>query len=115
MIFTRKSLFTAVIATFIASGCDTDELRDYSINPQTVNQIGLNYLFTPSLLSAASGGAGFDNNRYIDWRTNIGMCSYAIQHLATAGFNAPGDKYLERPGTPDFQASSAPFQVLYNR
>ena len=71
----RKFIITAVIATIAGTGCNTEELQEFSINPQTVNEINLNFLFTPAQLSAASGGAGFKGNRYIDSRTNIGMCS----------------------------------------
>jgi hypothetical protein len=69
----------------------------------------LNYLFTAAELGIASNGSSGDN-RFTDWRTNIGMASYAIQQLANAGGGiAPGDKYTE-----DFETSSAPFEFYYN-
>lgn len=88
------------------SSCNTDELQDLNIDPQAINTIDLNFLFTSAQLGAASGGSRGDN-RYIDWRTNIRMCGYAIQHLATAN-NEPGDKF-----TDDAETSSAPFQFIF--
>ncbi|QMU26980.1 SusD/RagB family nutrient-binding outer membrane lipoprotein [Adhaeribacter radiodurans] len=91
------------------AGCDTDELHNLNVNPQAVNQIDLNYLFTASELGIASNGSAGDN-RFIDWRTNIGMTAYAIQHLANAGGGiAPGDKYQD-----NFETASAPFEFTYN-
>ena len=97
------------LAVFLPlSSCNTDKLQDLNINPQAVNQINMNFLFTAAQLSNASGGATGDN-RYIDWRTNIGMCAYAIQHLGNAGGGiAPGDKYTE-----NFETNHAPFFWLY--
>lgn len=90
------------------SACNRSELTDLNINPQALNTIDLNFLFTSAQLGAASGGSAGDN-RYIDWRTNIGMCSYAIQHLANAGGGIdPGDKY-----TDNFETSNAPFEFIY--
>ncbi|PSR55977.1 SusD/RagB family nutrient-binding outer membrane lipoprotein [Adhaeribacter arboris] len=90
------------------ASCDTEELHDLNINPQAVDQIDLNYLFTTSELGIASNGSAQDN-RFIDWRTNIGMTAYAIQHLANAGGGiAPGDKY-----TDNFETASAPFEFTY--
>lgn len=100
------TLFTAILA----AGCNTDELRDLNINPQTVEEVNLNFLFTAAELGAASGGSAGDN-RYIDWRTNIGLAAYAIQQLACGscpGGIAPGDKY-----TDNAESSSAPFEFLY--
>jgi hypothetical protein len=98
-------------AAFLAGlviGCNTDELKDLNINPQAKNTIDVNFLFTSAELGAASGGSAGDN-RYIDWRTNIGMASYAIQHLANAGGGIdPGDKYTHNPET-----ASAPFEFIY--
>ncbi|PSL07688.1 SusD/RagB family nutrient-binding outer membrane lipoprotein [Cecembia rubra] len=89
-------------------GCDTDSLHDLNINPQAVNQVDLNFIFTAAQLGSASGGSAGDN-RYIDWRTNIGMTAYLIQHLANAGGGiAPGDKYIE-----NFESNNAPFEFWY--
>lgn len=104
-----NKIFLAVLLTCIlVAGCNTDELKELNINPQAVNQINLNFLFTAAQLGSASGGSAGDN-RYIDWRTNIGMFSFAIQHLANAGGGiAPGDKY-----TDNFETSNAPFEFIY--
>ena len=102
-----------MIGVLTFSACNTEELRDFSLNPQAVNEINLNFFLTPALLSAASGGAMGDN-RFIDWRTNIGMCSYAIQHLASIGsFFDTGDKYMDRLGGRDYESFEAPFISLY--
>lgn len=102
-------LSTALLIVCIAS-CDTEELHDLNINPQTVDQIDVNFLFTSAELGAAAGGSAGDN-RYIDWRTNIGMAAYAMQHLACGdcpGGISPGDKY-----THNAETSAAPFEFIY--
>ena len=97
------------LAVILVSGCDTNELHDLNINPQALNQIDLNLIFTSTELAIASNGTTGDN-RYIDWRTNIGMCAYAIQQLANAGGGiAPGDKY-----TVNAETNAAPFDFTYN-
>lgn len=104
-----KKYITLVAAAFFVNGCNTKDLQDLNINPQAVNQIDLNFLFTTAELGIASGGSAGDN-RYIDWRTNIGMFGYAIQHLANAGGGiAPGDKY-----TNNGETNAAPFEFTYN-
>jgi hypothetical protein len=97
------------LAVVLTAGCDTKELHDLNINPQALNEINLNLIFTSAELGIASNGTSGDN-RYIDWRTNIGMCAYAIQQLANAGGGiAPGDKYMVNAET-----NSAPFDFSYN-
>ncbi|MGK2864679.1 MAG: SusD/RagB family nutrient-binding outer membrane lipoprotein [Chitinophagaceae bacterium] len=104
----RKIIFACFIGALFVTGCNKKELQDLNINPQALSNIDLNFLFTSAQLGAASGGSAGDN-RYIDWRTNIGMASFAIQHLANAGGGiAPGDKY-----THNFETSNAPFEFLY--
>lgn len=94
--------------TILVVGCNTDELKELNINPQTVPEIDMNFFFTAAQLGAASSGSSGDN-RYIDWRTNIGMNAYAIQHLANvSGGIAPGDKYQHNAET-----SNAPFEHMY--
>ena len=80
MKYISKLILCTLAVTIGVVGCDTKELHDLNINPQAVNQINLNFLFTPAQLATAAGG-GSGDNRYTDWRTNIGMCSFAIQHL----------------------------------
>jgi hypothetical protein len=96
-----------LLAIILATGCDTNALHDMNINPNAVNQMDMNYFLTAAELGIASGGSRGDN-RYIDWRTNIGMCAHATQQLATAttGLLATGDKYIDN----DPEVNNAPFQ-----
>jgi hypothetical protein len=104
-----KLLIVFAIASFLLTACNTDELQDLNINPQAVTQIDLNFLFTTAELGIASNGSSGDN-RYTDWRTNIGFCSMAIQQLANAGGGiAPGDKYTENAET-----NACIFDFTYN-
>ena len=105
----KTMMLSALLTFFFVVGCDTDELHELNINPQTVPEIDMNFFFTAAQLGAASSGSSGDN-RYIDWRTNIGMCSYAIQHLANGGTGgiAPGDRY-----THNAETSNAPFEHIY--
>ena len=109
MKYLSKLILCALIGTIFVVGCDTKDLHDLNINPQAVNQINLNFMFTPAQLATAAGG-GSGDNRYTDWRTNIGMCAYAIQQLANGGIGgiAPGDRY-----TDNFETAEAPFQFFY--
>ncbi|HEY5744990.1 MAG TPA: SusD/RagB family nutrient-binding outer membrane lipoprotein [Chryseolinea sp.] len=104
----HKYFLTVVLAAIFVAGCDTDSLHELNVSPQFVNELNLNFLFSSAQLGSAAGGSAGDN-RYIDWRTNIGMCGYAIQQLANAGGGiAPGDKYMDNPET-----ASAPFEFLF--
>ncbi|GGH55370.1 hypothetical protein GCM10007423_62820 [Dyadobacter endophyticus] len=97
------------LAVMLVTGCDTKQLHDLNINPQALNTVDLNFIFTSAELGIASNGSTGDN-RYIDWRTNIGMCAYAIQQLANSGGGiAPGDKY-----TVNAETNAAPFEFTYN-
>jgi hypothetical protein len=105
-----RIILSALLVVMFIAGCDTEELHDLNINPQTVDQINVNFLFTSAELGAASGGSAGDN-RYIDWRTNIGLAAYAVQHLACGdcpGGISPGDKY-----THNAESASAPFEFMY--
>lgn len=106
--YIRKKIFSIAIGAALFSGCNKKEFQDLNINPQALNTIDLNFLFTSAQLGAASGGSAGDN-RYIDWRTNIGMASTAMQQLAsTGGISNVGDKYQDNSET-----SSAPFEFIY--
>jgi hypothetical protein len=97
-----------VIIFFLVTGCDTDTLHELNINPQAVSEIDMNYLFAGASLSIASNGFSGDN-RYIDWRTNIGLAGGAIQQLTTSGsISAIGNYYRHNPET-----SAAPFEFSY--
>ncbi|WPP53270.1 SusD/RagB family nutrient-binding outer membrane lipoprotein [Catalinimonas niigatensis] len=109
MKYLNKWIVCTLATVFLVAGCNTDELQDLNINPQAVNQIDLNYLFTSAELSIASQGASGDN-RYTDWRTNIGLASTAIQQLAaTGGIAAAGNFYRHNEET-----SAAPWEFTYN-
>jgi hypothetical protein len=107
-----KFIPVALLAIFLISRCDTDELHDMNINPNALNQMDVNYFFTRAELGLTSGGDRGDN-RYLDWRTNIGMCAHAMQQLATAstGLLSTGDKYLDN----DPEVSAAPFEFWGGR
>lgn len=108
MKYLRKLIYCSAIAAVAFGGCKKDELKNLNINPQAATTIDVNFLFTSAQLGAASGGSRGDD-RYIDWRTNIGMASTAIQHLGTiTGISNNGDKYLENAET-----NSAPFEFIY--
>jgi hypothetical protein len=91
------------------AGCDTKDLQDLNIHPQAVNTIDLNFVFTAAQLGIASGGSAGDN-RYIDWRTNIGYTGYFVQQLGAAGTGGltAGNVYSE-----NFESNNAPFEFLY--
>lgn len=101
-------LSTTVIGLILLTSCNTDELHDLNINPQAVTQIDLNYLFSAAELGIASNGSSGDN-RYIDWRTNIGLCAGAIQQLSTVGgISSNGNYYRHNEET-----ATAPFEFTY--
>jgi hypothetical protein len=104
-----KSILTTVLILSFGTACDTDTLHEMNINPQAVNEIDLHYLFSAAELGIAAQGTSGDN-RYTDWRTNIGLFSTAIQHLATtAGITTAGMYYRHNEET-----ASAPFDFTYN-
>ncbi len=90
----NKIILCALAIVSPLAGCDTDELHDLNINPQALNKVNMNYLFSAAQLGIGNGGSDGDN-RYVDWRTNIGYCAYWMQHLASAGGGGltSGDKY----------------------
>lgn len=92
----NKIIISSLGFLVIMMGCDTKALHDLNINPQAVNEIDMNYLFTEVELGIAAGGSAGDN-RYLDWRTNILWCSTIIQQLATttSGQYGAGDKYFD--------------------
>ena len=106
-----NKIFVLALSTLIPiAGCDTDELHKRNINPQALTTVPMEFLFTAAQLGSASGGSAGDN-RYIDWRTNIGFCGYAIQHLATAGTQGgifPGERY-----TDNVESYNAPWEFIY--
>jgi hypothetical protein len=108
MKYLKKLIFCTVIGASVITSCNKEDLTNLNIDPQALNNINLNFIFTTAQLGAASGGSAGDN-RYIDWRTNIGMAATAIQQVAvTDGIGNAGDKYQHNPET-----SAAPFQFIY--
>jgi hypothetical protein len=69
-------------------------LHELNINPQAVNEINMNYLFSAAELSLAANGFSGDN-RYTDWRTNIGLCGGYVQQLTTfdRDISSSGNRY----------------------
>ncbi len=104
-----RFLLGALLLGFVAVSCDTKELHDMNINPNAVNDIDVNYFLTAAELSLANNGLRDD--RYTDWRTNIGMCAHAIQQLASTstGTISVGDKYSEN----DVEPSNAPWDHMF--
>lgn len=104
-----KLIQSALLIIIVAAGCDTDNLHEMNINPNAVNEIGVTYFLTAAELSA--GNNGLRDDRYTDWRTNIGMCAHAIQHFASTstGTISVGDKYLEN----DVEPSNAPWDHFF--
>jgi hypothetical protein len=98
-----------VLGAGLLVACNKDSFTNLNTDPQSLPTINLNFIFTSAELGAASSGSSGDN-RYIDWRTNIGMTSYAIQHLANAGIGGiyPGDRYTHNPET-----ANAPFEHIF--
>ena len=92
------------LAAVLMTGCDTRELHDLNINPQALNQVDLNFIFTSAELAIASNGSSGDN-RYIDWRTNIGWCAYAM--------GAKGEKVEVDPET--FKIVDGKLYLFYNK
>lgn len=110
MKYTYKAIIgLALGGTLMFSACDTDELHDLNINSQAVNEIDMNFLFTSALLSLCDGGSAGDN-RYVNWRTNIGYTGYWMQHLSTTGTGGldGGDKYID-----NVESDDAPWDFGY--
>jgi hypothetical protein len=87
---------SALFILAMTAGCDTEELHNMNINPNAVQQIDMNYFMTSMLLSESNNGLRDD--RYTDWRTNLGTCATVVQQLATSnsgGMGADGDKYMD--------------------
>jgi hypothetical protein len=104
-----NKIILSILALGTPLACDTDELHDRNINPQALGTVPMEYLFTAAQLGSASGGSAGDN-RYIDWRTNIALCGYAIQQLAHTGVGglAAGDKYID-----NVESYNAPWEFIY--
>jgi len=102
-----KLILSGLLAILLVAGCDTDALHNLNKNPNSVGEINMNYFFTALSLGITNGGSRGDN-RYLDWRTNIGMCAHCTQQMATLaeGGLGMGDKYIDN----DQEVSNAPFE-----
>ncbi|MBK8881544.1 MAG: SusD/RagB family nutrient-binding outer membrane lipoprotein, partial [Bacteroidales bacterium] len=71
-----------------------------------MNEIEMNYFFTAAELGLSDGNPR--GNRYLNWRTNIGMCAHATQQLQYPGTGllCTGDKYIDN----DPEVDNAPFE-----
>jgi hypothetical protein len=108
MNYLRKLIYNTAIATALVSACNTDDLKELNVNPQAAPTIDMNFLLTSVQLGEASGGSQGDN-RYIDWRTNIGIASCTIQELASdGGISDNGDKYGDNE-----ESYTAPWDFIY--
>ncbi len=109
MKYINRLIFIVAAGAGLLTACNKKAFQDINIDPQAQNTIDLNFLFTSAQLGAASGGSSGDN-RYIDWRTNIGIASTAIQQMASiSGIPNTGDKYQDNT-----EATSAPFDFIYS-
>jgi hypothetical protein len=105
----NKLIYFVLVLFIPLIGCDTEELHRLNINPQAVNEIDLNYMFTAAQLGTADGGSAA-GNRYLNWRTNIGYAGLWMQQIASSGtaLNSAGSVYNE-----NFEANNAPWEYLY--
>src|SRR5688572_29405563 len=102
-----KYILTLYLAVALVTSCSKGDLADLNTDPQSLSTINLNFLFTSAQLGAPSGGSRADN-RYMELRTHVEFCGYAIQHLATAQ-PIHGDKYFDNA-----DATSLPFDFVYS-
>jgi hypothetical protein len=77
MKYIHKIFIPSLLLLLFTAACDTDELHDLNVDPNSVTEIDLNYFLTAAELGSASAGSSGDN-RYTDWRTNIGMGAHVV-------------------------------------
>jgi hypothetical protein len=109
MKYINKIILSVLALMAPLAACDTDTLQELNVNPQALNSVNTNFIFTGAQLQIASGGFSGDN-RYIDWRTNMGYTMYFMQHFASTGLglNSAGDKYFDND-----EAWNAPWEFWY--
>ena len=86
----NKIFIIGVLFMIPLSSCDTEELTDLNINPTAANELDWRFIFTEGQVWAAE-------NRYVNGRVHLNLCSGLIQHTATINTNperASGDKYI---------------------
>ncbi|MBS0000047.1 MAG: SusD/RagB family nutrient-binding outer membrane lipoprotein [Cyclobacteriaceae bacterium] len=109
MKYLNKLILVIAGVMLISVGCDTEDLHELNINPQAVDQIDVNYLFSAAELSLAANGASGDN-RYTDWRVNIGLMGGYIQQLSNfGGISSTGNFYRHNE-----ESVQAIFEFSYN-
>jgi len=94
-----KNLILGCVALFALNSCDTDQLHDLNINPQAVDEIDVNFLFSKAQLGLSDGFG----NRYINWRTNVIYMAGAMQQQINPG--GTGNNYGHNE-----ESSSAPYR-----
>lgn len=84
----HKLLVLGLICLIPLTSCNTDELQELNIDPNAANELDWKFMFSWGTLQAAE-------NRYVNGRVNLGICSHLIQQMASieAGERAMGDKY----------------------
>jgi Starch-binding associating with outer membrane len=93
--YIKQTIFILLAMVLPIVGCDTDTLHNLNVNPNALNKMNMNFLFTAAELSTSCNGAAGDT-WYVNWRTNINVCAFAMQHLASTGTGAEaGDKYFD--------------------
>ncbi len=88
MKYLHKFLILCLICIIPLTSCNTDELQELNIDPNAANELDWKFMFTWGLVQAAE-------NRYVNGRVNLGICSHLIQQMASieSGERAMGDKY----------------------
>jgi hypothetical protein len=104
MKYFNKSIYVLLIAGVVMAGCNEEEFQELDINPQAVNEIDLNFLFTRAELELSDG----ESNRFLSWRTNLLFDAMAMQHSASMGTAVAGDKYFH-----EFENADAMFNFSY--
>ena len=104
MNYLNKAIYTLFITALLVAGCNEEEFQELDINPQAVNEIDLNFLFTRAELELSDG----ESNRFLSWRTYLLFDAMAIQHTATTGISVAGDKYFH-----EFENADALFNFSY--
>lgn len=97
MKYINKVIYTLFITTVLLVGCNEQDFQDLDLNPQAVNEIDLNFMFTPVLVQLTDGSS----NRFLSWRTNLRWSAMIVQHMASAGTSMQGDKYVHEFETAD--------------
>ena len=86
----QKYIVFGVFAMLPLFGCDSDELVELNIDPTQANSLDWRFVFTTGQVWAAE-------NRYVNGRVHLNLCSGLIQQTATLSVGperASGDKYL---------------------